>query len=120
MNIKSHNIKEDKIAELLSDKLIIKDIQDGIDLLGNLYFQGYDKVIIHKQHISPEFFELKNKMAGEILQKFSTYRVRLFIIGNFTDISSKSLKDFIFESNKGKQVNFLSSVPEVFQVLSNS
>ena len=45
-------------------------------------------------------------MAGEILQKFSNYRVRLAIVGDFTPYSSKSIKDFIYESNK-KRTNQL-------------
>lgn len=56
-------------------------------------------------------------MAGEILQKFSTYRVRLAIIGDFSTITSKSLRDFIYESNQGKQVNFVASLNDALNVL---
>ena len=45
-------------------------------------------------------------MAGEILQKFSNYRVRLAIIGSFEQCIAKSIRDFIYESNNGKQINF--------------
>jgi hypothetical protein len=54
-------------------------------------------------------------MAGEILQKFSTYRVQLTIVGDFSMYNSKSLKDFIFESNKGNQINFISSTTEALK-----
>jgi len=121
MEIKQHQSKGSNIAEIISDKLIIEIIEDGTDLLGNMYYQGFDKIIIHKENIIPEFFELKNGMAGEILQKFSTYRVRLVVVGDFKEITrnSKSLRDFIYESNKGKQVNFLSSVSEAIKQLSD-
>ena len=75
------------------------------------------EVIIHEKNITPDFFDLKNKMAGEILQKFSNYRVRLAIVGDFSKYAKKSLKEFIYESNKGKQVNFVSSVTEALNVL---
>ncbi|WP_449401649.1 DUF4180 domain-containing protein [Chryseobacterium wanjuense] len=55
-----------------------------------------DKVIIHEKNITPEFFDLKTKIAGDILQKFSNYRVKLAIVGDFSKYESKSIKDFIF------------------------
>ena len=112
MEIKAHQKDSLKIAEVISDQIIIHSAEDGLDLLGNLYYQEFDKIIIHEKNITPDFFDLKNGIAGEILQKFSNYRVSLFIIGNFEKYPGKSIKDFIFESNKGKGVNFLGSVEE--------
>lgn len=56
-------------------------------------------------------------MAGEILQKFSNYRMPLAIIGDFSGLDSKSLKDFIRESNKNKHVSFVGSFDEAMSVL---
>jgi len=107
------------IITIEADELLIKTAEDGIDLLGNIYYQGYDKVIISKVQIIPDFFELKNGMAGEILQKFSNFRVRLVIIGDFSQTGSKSLDDFIRESNKGKLINFLFTKEEAINRLSS-
>ncbi|MBN1971353.1 MAG: DUF4180 domain-containing protein [Candidatus Delongbacteria bacterium] len=119
MKIEKHKINDIYIAELISDNLIIQKNEDGIDLLGNLYYQGYDKVILHEKNITSDFFDLKNKMAGEILQKFSNYRVRLVIVGDFSKYTRKSLKDFIYECNNGKQVNFVSSLTDALKILAN-
>lgn len=118
MTIVTHNVNGSKIAELVADELIINTTEDGLDLLGNLYYQDFDKIIIHEKNILPDFFALKNGIAGEILQKFSNYRVRLAIIGDFTKYNSNSLNEFIYESNKGKQVAFVSSVIDAVKVLS--
>ena len=48
-------------------------------------------------------------IAGEILQKFSNYRVRLAIVGDFTKFTSNSLHEFIYESNKGRFIHFVSA-----------
>ena len=112
MKVESYIINNSKIAEVISEDTIINNIEDGINLLGDLYYQGFDKVILYEEHLVPEFFDLKTGMAGEILQKFSNYRVQLFIIGEFTAFTSKSFKDFVYESNKGKHVNFVSSRAE--------
>jgi len=109
MKIEAHNTNGIKVAEVLSTDIVIAGVEDGLNLLGDLYYQGFDKIIIHEKNITPDFFNLKSKIAGEILQKFSTYKVQLAIVGDFSKYESKSLKDFIFESNKGKQVNFVPS-----------
>jgi hypothetical protein len=119
MKIEAHNINDTEIAEVISDDTIINKSEDGLDLLGNLYYQGFDKILIHEKNITPNFFDLKNGMAGEILQKFSNYRVRLAIVGDFSKYTSKSLNDFIYESNKGRQINFLTSQTEALKILSD-
>ena len=103
MTIVTHNINEAKIAEVISEVVIIDKLEDGL---------------IHAKNITPEFFDLKSGMAGEILQKFSTYRVRLAIVGNFAKYDSKSLNEFIYESNKGRHINFVSTSSEAIKILS--
>ena len=110
-------IDDTGIVELISDDVIIKIAQDGLDLLGDAYYQGYDKVIIHMKNITPSFFDLKNGLAGEVLQKFSNYRVRLVVLGDFSKFESNSLNDFIRESNNGKLINFLQSRDEAIRRL---
>ncbi|MCA0430458.1 MAG: DUF4180 domain-containing protein [Bacteroidetes bacterium] len=119
MKIETHYINNIKIAEVISKKNVINNIDDGVELLGNLYYQDFDKIIIYEKNITPDFFDLKNGIAGEILQKFSTYRVRLVIIGAFSKYTSKSLANFIYESNKGNQINFVTSQTEAIKLLSN-
>ncbi|WP_348647066.1 DUF4180 domain-containing protein [Arenibacter sp. F26102] len=41
----------------------------------------------------------------------------LFIIGDFSTYESKSLKDFIYESNKVTHVNFASNFSEAIKFL---
>jgi hypothetical protein len=117
MNIHIHPIGDTNIAEITAGGFIINDIEDGTDLVGNLCFQGIDKVVLYEQNITANFFDLKTGVAGEILQKFTNYRVRLAIVGDFIKYTSKSLQDFIFESNKHKQVNFVSSLQEAMERL---
>ena len=118
MKIETHTMEDTEIAEIISDIPIINSAEDGLDLLGNLYYQGFDSIIIQENNITPDFFDLKNGIAGEILQKFSNYRVQLAIVGNFSKYSGKSLHDFIYESNKGGQIHFVNSVSEALVKLS--
>jgi len=117
MTILPHHKNNLQVAEVVADTTIIGNIEDGLDLLGNLYYQDYDKIIVHEKNISPDFFDLKTGFAGELLQKFSNFRVRLAIVGDFTKYPSKSLSDFIAESNKRGQINFVPSVADALDRL---
>jgi len=118
MKIEQHSINETQVAEIISESVVINCIEEGLELLGNLYYQGFGKIIIHEKNITSDFFDLKNGIAGEILQKFSNYRVPLAIVGDFAKYKSKSINDFIYESNKGKQVIFVNSVTEAINIFS--
>lgn len=118
MQVEIHHKNNSKIAEVISEDLLIKEIQDGLDLLVNIYYQDIDRIIIYEKNIVPDFFDLKTGMAGEILQKFSNYRVKLAIVGEFSKYSGKSIQDFIFESNKIGRVNFVASLSEALDRLS--
>lgn len=118
MNIIAHTINTSEIAEVISDQIIIHSTEDALNVMGTIYYQGFDKIILYQKDLTPAFFDLKNKIAGDILQKFSNYRIQLAIIGDFSTFTSKSLKDFIFESNQGKQVNFVATLEDALNTLS--
>jgi hypothetical protein len=107
------------IAELTDDTFIISQVQDMLDLMGDLISNSCNKIIIHERNLHPDFFHLKSGLAGDILQKFSNYRVKLAIIGDFTRYKSKSLQDFIRESNKGTMIFFLDTVDSALMRLTN-
>lgn len=112
MEIRTHLIGNLKIAEVLSCGILINDANDGLELLVNLYYQDFDRILMHEANITPAFFDLKTRIAGDMLQKFSNYRMGLTIVGDFEKYDSKSLRDFILESNKGRLINFALSVDE--------
>lgn len=118
MNIIAHQINTTNIAEVISENLLINNAEAGLELLGNIYYQGFDQLILHSNNITPAFFDLKNGIAGEILQKFSNYKVRLAIVGDFSNYTSQSIKDFMYESNKAGHINFVGSLEEALNKLS--
>ena len=119
MEFITHSRNGNEIAEIVAGSLFIETAEQGTDFLGSIYYSGFDKVILPASCLAADFFDLKTKMAGEILQKFSTYRVRLAIVGDFSNYTGKSIRDFMYESNNGKQVNFLGSVEEALSALAN-
>jgi len=108
--IKFHDFDGLVIAEVTDSGFQIASVQDAVDLLGDLYFNNCSRVIIKGSNIHPDFFKLHTGIAGNILQKFSNYRIMLAIVGDFSKYKSKPLQDFIRESNKGNIAWFVDSV----------
>ena len=54
---------------------------------------------------------------GDILQKFINYQVKLAIVGDFSVYENQSLRDFIYESNKGKDIFFLPNEQQAVEKL---
>ena len=93
----------------MKEKTIISHQNDGLTFL---------EIRSEEQFINNVQDVLDLKLAGEILQKFSNYRIRLVIVGDWSKYTSRSLKAFICESNRGKTVNFSSSPTEALKLLS--
>lgn len=110
---KIHNVDGKKIAELTDENLMIIEVQDALDLMADLGSQGCSRIIIYERNLNKDFFDLKTRFAGEILQKFSNYHFKLAIIGDFSKYTSKSLRDFIRESNRGNMIFFAEDLQSV-------
>lgn len=96
------------VAVVSGDTVAIEDVQSALDLMATVRYEtGCDRLIIEKSLISERFFDLKTRLAGDILQKFVNYQTKVAIVGDFSVYESKSLKDFIYECNNGNNVFFL-------------
>lgn len=120
MNIEHLKDNETDIAVVSSDEMIIVDTQSALDLVMTVNYEtGANKIIIDKKSVGEDFFILSKGIAGEILQKFINYHVKVAIYGDFSHYTSKPLKDFIYESNHGKDFFFVATKEEAIQRLKN-
>ena len=117
MKIEIIHLDDILIAEIQSEEIEIRNAQDALDILANCSYQGAYCIIIREHNIIPGFFDLKTGIAGDVLQKFSTYNVRLAIIGDFSKYTGKSLNDFIYESNRTGRINFVDSLQHAKEAL---
>ena len=100
------------IAELTENTEKITAAADIPDMIAEIGQNDCDALIINESSLNKDFFDLKTGFAGEILQKFSNYRVRLAITGDFSKYPGKSLRDFIRECNRGNLIFFVPSAGE--------
>lgn len=105
------------LAEIHADGVVIANAQDALEVLANCGYQGARKIIVHQENLVPAFFDLSTGIAGDVLQKFSTYDSQLAIVGDFSGYSSNSLKDFMRESNRTGRIRFVPSVAEARDAL---
>lgn len=102
--IKRNNVS---IAVIHSDECLITDAQSALDLVMSVQYEtGCRNIAMNKAAIIDDFFILSSCLAGEILQKFINYHIKFAIYGDFSKYTSKPLKDFMVESNRGKDVFF--------------
>lgn len=106
-----------KVAEIISSTGTIKDPEALLDIMADAAYHDSSRIVIHTESLPEDFFNLRSGLAGEILQKFSNYRVRLAVVGDFDNIESKSLRDFIRESNNRGIINFVKSLEEALSRL---
>ena len=113
--------QDNKILALVTgNEKIITDVQSALDVAMSVKYDiNTNKIIIDKKVIAEDFFILSTGLAGEILQKYINYDVKIAIYGDYSRYSSKPLKDFIYESNNGKDVFFVSSKDEAVKKLIN-
>lgn len=114
--IKENNVE---IAVVNSNEILITDVQSALDFMTTVKYETEcDFIILNKSAICEDFFNLSTKLAGEILQKFINYHIKIAIVGDFSTYTSKSLKDFIYESNKGRDMFFLPNEKQAIEKLS--
>ncbi|WP_028548039.1 DUF4180 domain-containing protein [Paenibacillus sp. UNC451MF] len=119
MNITKLEAGGRNIAVVSSSETLIGDVQSALDLMATVHYEtGCDRIVINKSLLSDSFFDLKTRLAGEILQKFINYRVKIAIVGDFSGYSSQSLQDFIYECNRGHDIFFLPTEQQAIEKLS--
>ena len=97
---------------------IITDAQSALDVLMRAKYEaGSKNIVISKHLVSEDFFILSTGLAGEILQKLINYGGRIAIYGDYSHYTSKPLRDFITESNRGRDIFFPATEAEAIDLL---
>lgn len=110
-------------AVIETEAALIVDAQSALDLIANVRFSeasDIDALVLPKSALAEDFFRLRTGLAGEILQKFINYYMKLAIIGDFSGYTSEALRDFIRESNRGKDIFFAATRKEALALLQSA
>ncbi|SBT41444.1 DUF4180 domain-containing protein [Micromonospora auratinigra] len=82
--------------------------RDALDLIGAA-FAGATVVAVPAQRLAPAFFALGTRFAGEVMQKFVNYRLRLVVVGDISAhlAASAALRALVAESNRHDHIWFV-------------
>ncbi|HEX5117699.1 MAG TPA: DUF4180 domain-containing protein [Pseudonocardiaceae bacterium] len=103
-----------RVMVLAADGPLVASEQDAVDLLGSVFSSRASVVAVPVSRLPSTFFSLRSGVAGAIVQKLVNYRVRLAVVGDISSyLGSASLRAFVVEANRGRDVWFVSSVGEL-------
>jgi hypothetical protein len=93
---------------------------DALDVLGEAFGAQADLVVVPVERLDPGFFTLSTGIAGEIVQKFVNYRMRLVVEGDIGAhlAASSALRAFVAESDRGRQLWFVARADDLAARLS--
>jgi hypothetical protein len=74
-------------------------------------------VLADESALPPAFFDLGTGLAGELLHKLSTYRLRLAGIVPDASVHPTRFQEFLREANRGDQFRFFTTRDEAIQWL---
>ena len=121
MLIEKLYLKDKTVAVVTGEEKVITDAQSALDLIMTARYEtGTNLIAVDKEAITEDFFVLSRGLAGEVLQKFINYQAKIAIFGDFSQYTSKPLKDFMYESNKGRDFFFVATKDEAIAALAKS
>lgn len=93
--------------------------RDAVDLIGEALGQEVTWIAVPAERLGDDFFRLSTRIAGEAIQKFVNYQRRLVVFGDISRHldASQPLRDFVYESNRGRHVWFVDSLGDLAERL---
>ncbi len=93
----------------------ICDEQSAVDLMATLWGQDVQWLALPVARLSEDFFRLRTRVAGAVVQKLQQYGFRVAVIGDISEYvaASAALRDFVYESNRGRQLWFVADEAEL-------
>ncbi len=88
--------------------LSIRSIRDVPDAVGAVF--GADGLLLTESELSPEFFDLRSGIAGELFQKFTNYKIHLAIVVQNLEIYGERFGELAFEHRNHKLIRFFDSI----------
>jgi hypothetical protein len=97
-----------------TDGPVIAVPQDAMDLIATTFGQA-TTLALPAGRLDERFFTLRTGLAGEVMQKFVNYRVRLVVVGDISahTEASDALRDLVRESNRGDHTWFVADLDEL-------
>jgi hypothetical protein len=74
--------------------------------MGLSYDYDTTSFLLYASNIADDFFDLRTRFAGLVLQKFMNYQAKVAIILPLGTRTSRRFKEFTDEANRGQSMRF--------------
>ncbi len=95
LRAKTHNLK-------------LQNVNDAMDIIGS----GLPGCIFTQEDIDPNFFDLKNRIAGEVFQKLTTYNFPIAIVLPDDHGLGERITELIRDHKNHNCVRFFTSIEQ--------
>lgn len=101
---------ESKILIASDAGIAIKTIADITDAISDSF--GTTGLILTEADLASEFFNLRTGLAGELLQKFTNYQLRLAIVVADPGAYGERFSELVYEHSTHNLIRFVRSTDE--------
>lgn len=105
-------IENKKYIEFISTSEPLSTENDALDFIALCWEHEANALMIHYETLSEDFFNLKTKVAGNIIQKFINYGIKAATIVPQETIQEGRFKEMAMETNKGNHFRLYESKEE--------
>lgn len=104
-----------RVLEVAPEGPVVCDESSALDVIGDAFGEEADVVAVPVERLCAEFFRLRSGVAGAVVQKFATYRLRLVVVGDPTHHGPTSgpVEDWIREANRSRDLWFVADHAEL-------
>ncbi len=110
MHFESIEINGQPAVRVAERGVVVTSAQDALTLVAE---SGCGRIVLRREQLHPDFYELRTGLAGEVMQKIVTYGCRLAVVGDFGEVHSRSFRALMHESNRTGHIVFAGSEEEL-------
>ena len=111
----SYELHGIRVFECPAEGAHLGSARDATELVSAAWEHKARLIVIPAERLGNDFFSLKTQVAGEIIQKFVTYRLRVAIVGDISGYvgESPALRAWVHECNSGPDLCFVADLEEL-------
>lgn len=105
-------LADERCVIIDGDGPIVRDAKDAPRLVEEALSHRATTIVVDVSRLDPVFFQLRSGLAGEVLGKAASYKLKFAIVGDVSGYvaASDALRDFVVECNRGRGIWF---VPDI-------
>jgi hypothetical protein len=97
-----------QVVEVARDGWRIASEGDALDLVAACGESGAQRLLLHAESLSPDFFQLSSGLAGAVLLKFVTYQLKVALVAGDGQARQGKFHEFALETNRGRDFRIFS------------